>query len=517
MGTATKNDFLVAITQVCSERNLPRETVLQAVEQALVSAYKRNFGGAQNISAKIDANTGKVRIFATKQVVDQVHDRRSEMTLEEARQYDPMADIGQSLQIEATPDDFGRIAAQTAKQVVLQRIREAEREALYTSFQEREGEIVHGTVHSIEQGNITVNLGRLEGFLPKQEQIPIERYRPNQKIRALITEVNKSSRGPQVVLSRTHRNMLRRLLELEVPEIFNGLVEIKSIARESGQRSKVAVSANQDGIDPVGACVGQRGVRIQAIVNELSGEKIDIVEWSSNPAAFIASALSPAKVIGVKLSEEANGDKVASVIVQDKQLSLAIGKEGQNARLAAKLTGWRIDIKSESQAAEEAARREAAEATLLAETAATEAEPLAEVQVEVPALAEMQTELPELSPGLLEEAAIDAEAALASPAPVEAAGLAAALTASPVEELAPEAASLAEPEVEKSFEEALAEFEAVEDETVLDERERKRKEDRAKRRTLVFDEKLGKVVAKHKSKRAADWTTDEEVEGTETP
>ncbi len=510
MGTATKNDFLVAITQVCSERNLPRETVLQAVEQALVSAYKRNFGGAQNISAKIDANTGKVRIFATKQVVDQVHDRRSEMTLEEARQYDPMAEIGQSLQIEATPDDFGRIAAQTAKQVVLQRIREAEREALYTSFQEREGEIVHGTVHSLEQGNITVNLGRLEGFLPKQEQIPTERYRPNQKIRALITEVNKSSRGPQVVLSRTHRNMLRRLLELEVPEIFNGLVEIKSIAREAGQRSKVAVSANQDGIDPVGACVGQRGVRIQAIVNELSGEKIDIVEWSPNPAAFIANALSPAKVLNVKLSEDTNGDKVASVVVQDKQLSLAIGKEGQNARLAAKLTGWRIDIKSESQSAEEAAKREAAEAALRAEL--TEPEP--GTAVEAPA--ELQAEMMEAAPERIEEAvAAEAEAAMVPSPPTQVTEPTAAATAAETAEPVTEAAPAIEPEVEKTFEEALAEFEAVKDEEVLDERERKRKEDRAKRRTLVFDEKLGKVVAKHKSKRAQDWFEEDEAEAVE--
>lgn len=515
MGTATKNDFLVAITQVCSERNLPRETVLHAVEQALVSAYKRNFGGAQNISAKIDANSGKVRIFAMKQVVDQVHDRRTEMTLDEARQFDPMAEIGQSLQIEATPDDFGRIAAQTAKQVVLQRIREAEREALYTSFQEREGEIVHGTVHSIEQGNITVNLGRLEGFLPKQEQIPIERYRPNQKIRALITEVNKSSRGPQVVLSRTHRNMLRRLLELEVPEIFNGLVEIKSIAREAGQRSKVAVAANQDGIDPVGACVGQRGVRIQAIVNELSGEKIDIVEWSPNPATFIANALSPAKVVGVKLSEEANGDKVASVIVQDKQLSLAIGKEGQNARLAAKLTGWRIDIKSESQSAEETARREAAEAAL-AELAPTEPIAATEEQAEAVLEAEAAVAAPGIEVAVTEVVAAEESVMTLAPSTVvETSEPTAEAITAPVEE--PAAEGVTEPEVEQTFEEALAEFEAGEEGGILDERERKKKEDRAKSRTLVFDEKLGKVVAKHKSKRARDWAEDDEAEGVEVP
>ncbi|HZQ10858.1 MAG TPA: transcription termination factor NusA, partial [Anaerolineae bacterium] len=238
MAQATKNDFIVAIAQICTERGLSKETVLHAVEQALVSAYKRNYGGSTNITAKIDPNTGKVRIFAVKTVVDEVHDRRAEISLEDARALDPMADIGGQVSIESTPDNFGRIAAQTAKQVVLQRIREAERDALYTSFHEREGEIVQGTVKAIEQGNITVDLGRIEGILPKSEQIPTERYRHNQKIRALITEVSKSSRGPQVLLSRTHRNMLRRLLEIEVPEIFNGLVEIKSIAREAGQRSK---------------------------------------------------------------------------------------------------------------------------------------------------------------------------------------------------------------------------------------------------------------------------------------
>ncbi len=507
MGTATKNDFLVAITQVCSERNLPRETVLQAVEQALVSAYKRNFGGAQNISAKIDANTGKVRIFATKQVVDQVHDRRTEMTLAEARQYDPMAEIGQELQIEATPDDFGRIAAQTAKQVVLQRIREAERDALYSSFQEREGEIVHGTVHSIEQGNITVNLGRIEGLLPKQEQIPTERYRPNQKIRALITEVNKSSRGPQVVLSRTHRNMLRRLLELEVPEIFNGLVEIKSIAREAGQRSKVAVAAMQDGIDPVGACVGQRGVRIQNVVNELSGEKIDIVEWSPNGAAFIANALSPAKVKNVRLSEDANGDKVASVVVEDKQLSLAIGKEGQNARLAAKLTGWRIDIKREAQVRTDADQRAAAEALLRGEVEA----PPAEAQAEAPIAAEASLPSPDVS--LAEAPAETPVETELAPAPLsQAEAPAAQVPEAPVPETTPPAAVA--PEAEPTFEEALAQFEAESTDEVIDERERKRREDKAKRRTLVFDEKLGKVVAKrkHKGTRGREWLEGDEEE-----
>lgn len=499
MAQATKNDFIVAITQICTERGLSKETVLQAVEQALVSAYKRNYGGAQNISAKIDPNTGKVRIYALKSVVDEVHDKRAEISLHEARQYDPMADVGQELQIESTPDNFGRIAAQTAKQVVLQRIREAERDALFTQFHEREGEIVHGTVHTIEQGNLTVNLGRIEGLLPRNEQIPTERYRHNQKIRALITEVNKSSRGPQVTLSRTHRNMLRRLLELEVPEIFNGLVEIKSIAREAGQRSKVAVAAMQDGIDPVGACVGQRGVRIQAIVNELNGEKIDVIEWNPNPSIFIASALSPAKVTSVSLSEDENGDKVATVVVADKQLSLAIGKEGQNARLAAKLTGWRIDIKSESQVNEELMRRQMVEAALQAAQEPEAVEPgegeaIAPIALEgAPEPALPVGELPGVIP--------------AAPLLAPAAEAASVIEAAPsVAEAVPEGES----EEELTFAEALRKFEEGEDEEGEDsdpERERKRKEDRRKRQTLVFDEKLGKVVAqkKHKGGRAKDW------------
>src|SRR5581483_4437625 len=379
---------------------------------------------------------------------------------------------------------------------VLQRIREAERDALYTSFHEREGEIVQGTVKSIEQGNITVDLGRIEGILPKSEQIPTERYRHNQKIRALITEVNKATRGPQVLLSRTHRNMLRRLLEIEVPETFNGLVEIKSIAREAGQRSKVAVAATQDGIDPVGACVGQRGVRIQAIVNELSGEKIDVIEWNPNPQIFIASALSPAKVTQVSLSEDENGDKVATVVVADKQLSLAIGKEGQNARLAAKLTGWRIDIKSEVQINEELMRKQMEqEALLAAQQIVTEAEE--GIQVE----GEEQAQLPQpITPEMVTPIAPPVEL---PPTEIEP-------TIAAVESLAE---GEAEPEEELTFAEALEQFEqrqakadSDEDEEGDDERTRKLKEDRRKRQMLVFDEKLGKVVAQKKHKGGKeDW------------
>ncbi len=484
MAQASKNDFIVAIAQICTERGLSKDTVLHAVEQALVSAYKRNYGGSANISAKIDPNSGKVKIFAQKAVVDQVTDRRAEISLADARVLDPMADIGSTVAIESTPDNFGRIAAQTAKQVVLQRIREAERDALYTTFHSRESEIVQGTVKTIEQGNITVDLGRIEGLLPKNEQIPTERYRHNQKIRALITEVNKASRGPQVLLSRTHRNMLRRLLEIEVPEIFNGLVEIKSIAREAGQRSKVAVSASQDGIDPVGACVGQRGGRIQAIVNELSGEKIDVIEWNPNPQIFIASALSPAKATEVSLSEDENGDKVATVIVADKQLSLAIGKEGQNARLAAKLTGWRIDIKSEAQVNEDLMRRQMEEqATLDAQQIVSDAEAILETDETAPALDVVTTQ------------------PVMPPAPV-----------APIVSPEPEPQPEPEPEEELSFAEALEQFEQRQVETQAevaepdDERTRKLKEDRRKRQTLVFDPKAGKVVAQKKHKGGKqDW------------
>jgi transcription termination/antitermination protein NusA len=523
-----KNDFLVAITQLCSERNLPKEIVIQAVETALVSAYKRNFGGGQNITASIDPTTGKVHIFAAKTIVDEVHDKKAEIMLPEAKEVDPMAEIGGTIQIDTTPDDFGRIAAQTAKQVILQRIREAERDVLYSTFSEREGEIILGTVHNVDSQNITVNLGKLEAILPRAEQIPTERYRHNQKIRAYIAEVNKTSRGPQVILSRTHRNMLRRLFELEVPEIFNGLVEIKAMAREAGSRSKIGVAAVQDGIDPVGACVGQRGVRIQAIVNELNGEKIDVVEWSPDVAKFIANSLSPAKVLMVNLAEDANGDKVANVVVEDKMLSLAIGKEGQNARLAAKLTGWRIDIKSETQVREEAARREQAEADRLAAMTPEEIETervAQEAAVEIASFAEEETQIAPAETRAAEEevaaqaveAQPEAEVAQATaeeetPAVEEPTAEPAAEQA-PVEEAQPEEEGEAVPGTEMTFAQAWEEFEAEEEsvEGETPEEALKRKADRRKRQTLVFDEKLGKVVAKRKRKggRARDdWEAD---------
>lgn len=345
-----KSDFMMAINQVCHERQLPTDIVLEAVEVALISAYKKNFDG-NHITAMIESKSGQPQIFIEKAVVDSVEDAHNEISLNDALAINPNAEIGGLVSVENTPADFGRIAAQTAKQVILQRIREAERDALYNSYVEREGEVVNGTVHKVDAHQVTLSLGKVEAYLPRNEQIPTERYSEGQRLRAYVSAVNKSNRGPQIIVSRTHRNMLRRLLEVEVPEIYNGTVEIKSIAREAGYRSKVAVAALQEGVDPVGSCVGMRGTRIQNIVNELSGEKIDVVQWNPDLSYFIANSLSPARVMNVML-DDING-KTATVVVPDKQLSLAIGKEGQNARLAAKLTNWRIDIKSASEAIKE--------------------------------------------------------------------------------------------------------------------------------------------------------------------
>ena len=346
---------MMAINQVCHERQLPVDTVMEAVEVALASAYKRNYG-ANQITAKVNTEDGSIRILVEKMIVEEVEDSKNEILLADAQLMDPEAQLGGVVYIEDTPDNFGRIAAQTTKQVILQRIREAERDALYNIYSEREGEIVNGTVHKVDSSQVILSLGKVEALLPKSEQIPTEHYQEGQRLRAYVAEVSKTPRGPQIIVSRTHRNMLRRLLEVEVPEIYNGTVEIKAIAREAGYRSKVAVAALQEGVDPVGSCVGMRGVRIQSIVNELGGEKIDVAQWSPDTKVFIANALSPAKVLNVIL-QDLNNDKTAMVVVPDKQLSLAIGKEGQNARLAAKLTGWRIDIKSAVEAAEDALSR----------------------------------------------------------------------------------------------------------------------------------------------------------------
>jgi N utilization substance protein A len=350
-----RSELVLAVNQLCAERKLSPEVVMEAVEASLISAYKRNFGAATNIEVRIEQDTGDVRVFAAREVVEEVTDPKIEITLEEARAVEPEIQLGETLLIESTPKDFGRIAAQTAKQVILQRIREAEREALYSSFADSAGEIAHGTIQSVDyhSNDIIVNIEGAEALLPAREQVPSERYRRGQRIRAYVLDVRKGSRGPQITLSRRTPALLRRLLELEVPEIHNGSVEIKAIAREAGSRSKVAVHAVQEGVDPVGSCVGVRGGRIQNVVNELGGEKIDVVQWHAETGTFIANSLSPAKVMNVLLDNGSETSKTATVIVPDRQLSLAIGKEGQNARLAAKLTGWRIDIKSATEAAEE--------------------------------------------------------------------------------------------------------------------------------------------------------------------
>jgi len=348
------NELQTAFNEIAEMRALPPDVVLEALQSALVSAYRRDSGAssAQNIEARIDPSTGRARIFVEKEVTDEIFSPNTEVTLEKARFYEPEAQLGDTVmvQVEHTTKKFGRIAAQTAKQVILQKIREAERNALYAEFIEKEGDLITGTVQSMNHSVVTLRLGeRAEAILPRTQQIPGEKYRQHEKLRVYILEVKHSNKGPQIVCSRSHRNMLRRLLEYEVPEIYNGQVEIKSIAREAGYRSKVAVAALQEGIDPVGACVGMRGIRIQNIVKELHDEKIDVIEWSSDAEAFISKALSPSRVTGVYLDDDMHSGRTAVVVVPDDQLSLAIGREGQNARLAAKLTGWRIDIKSVSE------------------------------------------------------------------------------------------------------------------------------------------------------------------------
>jgi transcription termination/antitermination protein NusA len=351
-----KSEFMLAFNEIAEHSKLKREVIIEALETALVSAYRREVGAstAQHVVAKIDLAKESFLIYAEKEVVDEVADDRTEVALDAARQVDPEVNLGDMLTVESTPPrNFGRIAAQTAKQVILQRLRESERESQYQEYASREGDIVHGTIQSVTPQQVTIGLGRAEAIMPRNQMIGGERYRTHDKLRAYVLEVRKSSRGPQIIVSRTHKNMLKRLLEMEVPEIYNGQVEIKSIAREPGHRSKVAVAARQEGVDPVGACVGMRGVRIQSIVKELNDEKIDVIEWNPDSSKFIAKSLSPARVDAVYLDDDPMSGRTATVIVPDDQLSLAIGREGQNARLAAKLTNWRIDIKSLTEAAGE--------------------------------------------------------------------------------------------------------------------------------------------------------------------
>jgi len=353
----SKNEFTLAFNEVLEDKQLPQEVILSAIESAMVSAYRKavNASSAQLVEAKIDLETGQMLIYAEKEVVEDVLDERTEVTLEEARRFDPNVELGDMAVVETTPTNFGRVAAQTARQVIQQRIREAERSAQMEYYQRQVGEIVSGVVQAANPAATTIGLDmKAEGIMPGNQRIPGERFRIHDRVRMVVLEVKDGPRGPQIILSRSHRNFLRRLLENEVPEIYHGVVEVRAISREPGHRAKVAVMATQPGVDPVGACVGIKGVRIQAIVKELHDEKIDIIQWDPDPVVYISKAISPARVTGVYLSEMPDTGRTATVVVQEDQLSLAIGRDGQNARLAAKLTGWRIDIKSLVEAAGDA-------------------------------------------------------------------------------------------------------------------------------------------------------------------
>lgn len=341
------SDLLDALTALEKQKGISREVLLEAIEAALVTAYKRNFNQAQNVRVDLNSDIGSMKVLARKDVVEEVEDERLQISLEDAHLVNPAYEIGDIVEEEVTPKDFGRIAAQTAKQVVTQRVREAERGMIYDEYVDREEDVVNGIVERLDARNLYVGLGKVEAVLPVGEQIQAESYKPHDRIKVYITKVERTSRGPQVFVSRTHPGLLRRLFELEVPEIYEGIVEIKTIAREAGDRSKISVHTTNEEVDPIGSCVGARGARVQAISTELNDEKIDIVEWSEDPVVFVANALSPSKVLDVQVDEE---ERSTTVIVPDYQLSLAIGKRGQNARLAAKLTGWKIDIKSEEDA-----------------------------------------------------------------------------------------------------------------------------------------------------------------------
>ena len=341
-------ELIIAMDELEKEKGVKKEVLLESIEAALVTAYKRNFdANIDNVKVTMDGETGEIHLYAEKDVVEEVENDKLQISLEDAKKVSKKLEIGDVAEIELVPKNFGRIAAQTAKQVIIQKIREVSRDVLYTEFSDRKGEIVSGIIQKADGGVVVIDLGKLEGVMPLKEQIPTERYKVNDKIRAYVLDVERGVKGaPQVIVSRAHADFVRKLFELEIPEIYEGVIEIKSISRDAGSRSKVAVYSPNENIDPVGSCVGQKGIRIQNIINELNGEKIDVIEWNEDPSIFISAALLPAQVMAVDIKEE---EKFAQVIVPDDQLSLAIGKAGQNARLAAKLTNWKIDIKSESQ------------------------------------------------------------------------------------------------------------------------------------------------------------------------
>lgn len=347
MKAIDNKELVLALEDLEKEKGIKKDYLIEAIETALVTAYKRNFDSAENVKVVMDDQTGAAHLYAVKEVVEAVEDSKLQISIDEAKNISKKLKVGDSVDIEMIPKDFGRIAAQTAKQVIIQKLREAEREIVYTEFNDRKGEIVSGLIQKADTNIVVMDLGKLEGIMPLKEQIPTEKYKVNDKIRGYVLDVVKGLKGtPQVIVSRACPDFVRKLFEFEIPEIYEGLIEIKSVSRDPGYRSKVAVYSNNENIDPVGSCVGQKGVRIQNIINELNGEKIDVIEWNRDTSIYIASALLPAKVLAVDIKEE---EKFAQVIVPDDQLSLAIGKSGQNARLAAKLTGWKIDIKSESQ------------------------------------------------------------------------------------------------------------------------------------------------------------------------
>ena len=348
MKAIDNKELIIAMEELAKERGIEKEYLLQSIEDALVIAYKKNFDSAENVKIVMEKDSGQIHVYAQKEVVETVEDEKLQIALDMAKKHDKKVAVGDVINIEIIPKDFGRISAQTAKQVIMQKIREAERNIIFTEYNDRKGEIVSGIVQRAEEGGtIILDLGKLEGIMPIKDQIPTEHYKVNDKVKAYVVSVEKGLKGvPQVIVSRNHPDFVRKLFEFEIPEIYEGLIEIKSVSRDAGNRSKVAVYSTNEDIDPVGSCVGQKGIRIQNIINELNGEKIDVIEWSEDAATFISAALLPAQVMAVDANEE---DKFAQVIVPDDQLSLAIGKAGQNARLAAKLTNWKIDIKSETQ------------------------------------------------------------------------------------------------------------------------------------------------------------------------
>lgn len=356
MKAIDNKELILALQELEAEKGIEKAYLIESIETALVTAYKRNFDSAENVKVVMDNETGEAHLYAVKEVVEAVEDTKLQINIEEAKTISKKLELGDSVDIEMVPKDFGRIAAQTAKQVIIQKLREAERNIVYTEFNDRKGEIVSGLIQKADVGIVIMDLGKLEGIMPQKEQIPTENYCVNEKIRGYVLDVVKGVKGtPQVIVSRAHPDFVRKLFEFEIPEIYEGLIEIKSISRDPGNRSKVAVYSNNENIDPVGSCVGQKGVRIQNIINELNGEKIDVIEWNPDPSIYIASALLPAQVMAVDIKEE---ERFAQVIVPDDQLSLAIGKAGQNARLAARLTNWKVDIKSESQFREMIANRQ---------------------------------------------------------------------------------------------------------------------------------------------------------------